>query len=238
VCSGDVRPGLDILDVGSGGSFLPVYLGVSAGCRVVSIDLADPRDTGADAWRRSLNGWSRRNGGRSLPTAFTRCDAGRLPFRDASFDRVFVVSTIEHMPGEGDSVAAREIGRVLRPGGLAVISVPVGWAGMRETASSADSEFFERQYDLHAVRYRLVKPSGLQDIHAVLLGERLPRFGVWLNSWSRETRNRWGWLVSLMAFPFWGWGPAGPTVDVMDEVDPLMHWRCGVVCMTLRKPGA
>jgi SAM-dependent methyltransferase len=49
-------------------------------------------------------------------------DGRKLEFPDASFDVVFSVSSIEHFGGPGDIArGARELGRVLRPGGHAVI---------------------------------------------------------------------------------------------------------------------
>jgi SAM-dependent methyltransferase len=51
-----------------------------------------------------------------------RMDGRALEFPDASFDVVFSLSSIEHFGGPRDIAgAAREIGRVLRPGGHAVI---------------------------------------------------------------------------------------------------------------------
>jgi SAM-dependent methyltransferase len=51
-----------------------------------------------------------------------KMDARALRFPDASFDVVFSLSSIEHFGAHGDVArAAREIGRVLRPGGLAFI---------------------------------------------------------------------------------------------------------------------
>jgi SAM-dependent methyltransferase len=49
-------------------------------------------------------------------------DMTRMPFRDGVFDGVTSGETLEHL--EGDADAAREIGRVIRDGGLCVITVP------------------------------------------------------------------------------------------------------------------
>jgi SAM-dependent methyltransferase len=49
-------------------------------------------------------------------------DGRELDFPDASFDVVFSVSSIEHFGGPADIArGARELGRILRPGGHAVI---------------------------------------------------------------------------------------------------------------------
>jgi SAM-dependent methyltransferase len=49
-------------------------------------------------------------------------DARRLEFPDASFDVVFSLSSFEHFGGPDDvAAAARELGRVLRPGGHAFV---------------------------------------------------------------------------------------------------------------------
>lgn len=49
-------------------------------------------------------------------------DGSTLPFRDASFDRVFSHGAMEHFPDVREGF--RELHRVLRPGGLAVTVVP------------------------------------------------------------------------------------------------------------------
>jgi SAM-dependent methyltransferase len=51
-----------------------------------------------------------------------RVEGGRLPFADASFDRVAVVDMLEHVPDEAAFVA--ELARVTRPGGRLVINTP------------------------------------------------------------------------------------------------------------------
>ena len=52
----------------------------------------------------------------------TSGDATAMPFPDASFDRVIAAEVLEHIPS--DQRAMNEIARVLRPGGIAAVTVP------------------------------------------------------------------------------------------------------------------
>lgn len=81
------------------------------------------------AWRRTIHGM------RSLPGiaalgangvqlfdcrgAFVCCDAEYLPFADASFDVVYSHGVLHHTPNTGEAI--RQVHRVLRPGGRAII---------------------------------------------------------------------------------------------------------------------
>jgi SAM-dependent methyltransferase len=49
-------------------------------------------------------------------------DATRMPFPDGSFDLVIAAEVLEHIPA--DQRAVNEISRVLRPGGIAAVTVP------------------------------------------------------------------------------------------------------------------
>lgn len=56
------------------------------------------------------------------PRAMLRLDVMRLPFADDAFDAIFCSHVLEHVPD--DRAAMRELCRVLRPGGLALLPVP------------------------------------------------------------------------------------------------------------------
>lgn len=60
-------------------------------------------------------------------------DARKLGCPDSYFDKVYAISVLEHIEGDGDSVAMREIARVLKPGGLCCLTVPAARHYSEET---------------------------------------------------------------------------------------------------------
>jgi SAM-dependent methyltransferase len=116
------RPGERILDVGSG-TGLAARRAASRGAAVVGIDLgAELIETARTLAERE-----------SLRIDFRVGDAEQLPFDDASFDGV--VSTFGVMFVGRPEEAARELGRVCRPGGrLALASWTPGSSIARKVA--------------------------------------------------------------------------------------------------------
>jgi len=64
-------------------------------------------------------------GGPAAEAATVHGDATAMPFADGEFDRVIAAEVLEHIPA--DEAAIGEIARVLRPGGLAAVTVPRWW---------------------------------------------------------------------------------------------------------------
>ncbi len=96
-------------------------------------------------------------------------DLTRLPFRDGAFDGVTTGETLEHL--DDDAGAVREIGRMLKSGGICVATVPA----LRSLWSASD-DYYE-----HRRRYSRDELSALF-VHAGM---------------SIETARYWGFPVVL-----------------------------------------
>jgi SAM-dependent methyltransferase len=103
-----VPPGVAVLDAGCGTGFVTRAMR-QRGYRAFGIDF-DQTSVTRSARERGY-----------FPGAVA--DVTRLPYGDRIFDAVFVCSVAEHVPS-GAEVAIRECGRVLRPGGTVVLTLP------------------------------------------------------------------------------------------------------------------
>lgn len=158
-------------------------------------------------------------------------DGRKLGYPDEFFDKVFSVSVVEHIPDEGDSACLREIGRVLKPGGRCMLTVPFGrapknqyrkasefyWSNLSTTAEDG-SVFFQRRYDEAALYGRLINPSGLSLKQLLFVGERV------FEDSDRE------FIEHLPPFSEVLIGPAQATLARILQTPPTSDWR------SLKKP--
>lgn len=98
--------GARLLDLGCGTGFTLTQL--PRGVRAIGLD-----------YSRAALGLARR---RASSADLVRGSAYALPFADASFDAILALDVLEHL--ERDRDAARELRRVLAPGGAAIVTVP------------------------------------------------------------------------------------------------------------------
>ena len=128
----------------------------------------------------------------------TVTDARRLPFDSEEFDLVTSVSVFEHIAPEkdGEVPAARELGRVLAPGGVALLTVPFSRTYFAEyhlgtvyerTSRNRQPIFYQRFYDLDLLKQNLAAASGLQLVSLNFIEE--PFF-------SRDPRKRLASYIS------------------------------------------
>ncbi|MET8827867.1 class I SAM-dependent methyltransferase [Streptomyces sp. NPDC004610] len=114
----ELPPGTRLLDVGCGaGAVLGVLGDAFPGLRLHGVDIAPAQIAFARSYLDA----------RGTPAALCTADARRLPFPDASFDRVWMMWTLEHLTEDGALRALREARRVLVPGGgITVVEVDYG----------------------------------------------------------------------------------------------------------------
>jgi SAM-dependent methyltransferase len=180
--AGEFQTADRILDIGSP-KLLSIYLAKTLGTEVFATDI-DDYFMGEYTLLQTLEG---------LPADkyHVQVEDGRqLSFADGYFNKVFSVSVLEHIPDDGDAECAREIGRVLAPGGRCLLTVPfspasrtiyrkasqIYWANP-EPDEDGDNEcqpiFFQRRYCESDLYERLIRPSGLHLKQLLFVGERM-----------------------------------------------------------------
>lgn len=201
------------LDVGVGGSGATVIEAARRGVRATGSDLSTE---GIDVARRFAA-----SEGVLDRTTFVVAPAESLPFADNAFGSVSGVAVLEHLDDDGR--AAREMARVLRPGGLAWVTVPHAFRYMPPPVWPLywvhDRRIGHKRHYTEASLVRLFRAAGLNHVrtsfsaHPVklvqFLGERLvpslgrPRSAWW---WRLEGRDRdlesrpWGALQLSAVF--------------------------------------
>ncbi len=143
VGTAQVPPNVRVLDAGCGtGRLARVVKAAQPAAEVIGLD-ADPRIVSI-ARQKAAQG--------ELDVKFFEGSIESMPFPDGGFDFVFSVLVLHHLPEEAKAQACREMFRVLRPGGRAIIAdfaPPHGWAA---TAVASVMRWFERTADNFAGR--------------------------------------------------------------------------------------
>lgn len=148
-----------LLDVGSPKCF-GLYL---ANSMKVSVVMTDISPLNIDEYKLMWEALKRKAEGNAL---FYLQDARALKFPSDHFDVVYSMSVLEHVEGEGgDASALREMIRILKPGGLLLLSVPFGnryveqWrrglAAASEYRRDNKMYFFQRIYDAPMLEKRI-----------------------------------------------------------------------------------
>ena len=152
-----LEKGLKLLDIGSSTTIFPLFV-CSKEITVVATDIDD----------RVLN---LKNDANILKLEDFRAemqDARKLPYADNYFDRISAISTLEHIPNDGDSKAIKEMARVLKEEGILVITVPYGYF---EDERQQYISYYQRVYNKEDILKKLIHPSGLEIVQIRFFGE-------------------------------------------------------------------
>lgn len=195
---------LKILDVGSP-KMLGLYLAAETKAEIMLTDISeinvDEYQTMWGALRENAKG----------KASFSLQDARSLKFSDAEFDVVYSMSVIEHIEGpEGDSLAVHELLRVLKPGGLLILSVPfgadyveqerIGFAGAARKTGDSKTYFFQRIYDPNAFQKRILDhAAGLDQITLTTVSRRNQWLARGFGSLGESARGVLGFVNPLLS---------------------------------------
>lgn len=137
-------------------------------------------------------------------------DVTSLTYEDETFDRVAAVSVLEHIPDQGDTKAVKEISRVLKTGGLVVLTVPFNYRyketfvdkDIYQRAYLGEPIFYQRHYDSLALKERLIDPSCLRVKKIEYFGESGFRFERVWDSLPLVIKPMFGWMRPFFSMLF------------------------------------
>jgi SAM-dependent methyltransferase len=220
-------PGARVLDVGSPKD-LACMLARHRGYEVVSTDILPAE---VELSRRSATAQGLAGKGPGKVRSELQ-DARSLSYPDSSFDAAYTVSVLEHIPDRGDSLALRELVRVVKPGGRVVVTTPYD-RRYRETFVNgpvyerqqvgSEPVFFERHYDDGALSERLLTATSARVADVQYWGERAARVERFLGMLGR-LRLAVLPLEALLATAF------------LHQLDPHTAGHPMAVFFTLEKP--
>ncbi|MDP8219381.1 MAG: methyltransferase domain-containing protein, partial [Candidatus Theseobacter exili] len=143
----DAKQNDKILDISSP-KLLALYYALNGYNHVVAADLEEYFIKDFNTFNKEAN----------LKINTSVFDASKeIPFPNATFDKIFSISVLEHIPDNGDKLALQEMLRVLKPSGSIVITLPVykqhieEWITDKDYWQTIENEegkfFFQRRYD-------------------------------------------------------------------------------------------
>jgi SAM-dependent methyltransferase len=204
----DLKPGLRVLDVGSGPAHTTMELArrVSPSGTVTGIDINAEFIARATARAREAK----------VAVDFTHSAFPPLPFPDASFDRVFCKNVLEYVDSAADTVA--EMARVTAPGGI-VVAADSDWdllvletgassRELNERVLAASKSIAIKEPRIGRMLFGLFREAGLNDVKVEILagadtaGRALPMLKASFARYARDSgkiaeAEIAGWLASV-----------------------------------------
>ncbi len=191
----ELKPGLRVLDVGSGPAHTTMELArrVGPSGKVMGVDINAEFVAKSTARAREAK----------LPIEFTHSGFPPLPFPNAGFDRVFCKNVLEYVDSAADTVA--EMARVTAPGGIVVAS-DSDWDLMVLETGAENRERNERvlaasksiainQPRIGRMLFGMFREAGLRDVKVEIMagadtaGRSLPMLKASFARYARDSKR-------------------------------------------------
>lgn len=146
-----------ILDIGSGGSILPIYLSL-LGNYVTVCDLPS-----SGKYKKTIEYIRQyKEKFKTINIDWDYEDARNLSYFDNKFDIIFCVSVLEHIPNDEDIKAFKEIYRILKPGGIFVGTVDFKRKGeLAATDKDIGQGFYDKDILMDRIQSTNFKLDGI-----------------------------------------------------------------------------
>ena len=171
------------------------YLEEKVGCRVVTSDIAFDE----------VYSWKSMTEHKKAKPQWLLINGRMIGIKDNSFDKVFSISVLEHIADNGDAETLKELGRILKPGGRLVFTIPLAEEFRTEFSKEDAYDIYgagqktyhwSHFYNENTIQVKLVKGSGLT------LENIYYAYGVGSMIWKKiERLGRLGfplWILSMM----------------------------------------
>ena len=122
-------------------------------------------------------------------------DARKIKLNNNSLDKVYSLSVFEHIPGNGDIRAVKEVRRILKKEGILILTLPFGakfqiefrnpknfYYSLDNSKQNKKKVFYQRIYDEKELLRRIIKPSNMKVISKTYVTQKfnLP-IGIYLS---------------------------------------------------------
>lgn len=163
---------LRYLDIGTGQSIFPSWVARNSQWDVTCLDKF--------SWAEKQHEYAASLGLRKERYHVIIQDFLQTELEPESFDVITNISVIEHFEGGLDSVAMEKSARLLKPGGMYILTTPLNEGHARDWFLEQDvygekferkPVFFQRHYDVASFNNRIVQASGLQEVERKYFGD-------------------------------------------------------------------